>query len=310
MSEAQVFNDTFFAMGTRCDVLFTGLETELAEQMFHRVKKEIVYLENLLSRFLPDSPVSELNRSEKNVWVTVNEDLWSVISVCYNYFQMSNGAFDVTAGPIIKLWKEQAGESQIIPENEVQKALDKSGFHNVDLDFEKRRVRFNAAEMEFDFGAIGKGIALDTIKPVLENNGVKNGIVSLGESSILALGKHPDGDYWPLGIRNPFQPNEYVHVFSTSNECVTTSGITVNDDDGKIKWRNHIISPVDGQPVMENKLVSVKSQSAALGEFISTTWLILPDEDKIILSDQLEDIEILEAEIFEREEFKTKLTIV
>ncbi|MCG6190611.1 FAD:protein FMN transferase [Maribellus maritimus] len=310
MTDNQIFNDTFFAMGTRCDIVFTDLENEFAEQMFQLVKKEVVYLEKILSRFIPTSAVAEINNADKNKWLTVPEDLWNAIALCFDFYQMSNGAFDITAGPIINLWKKKSGESAKVSKKEIIKALEKSGFHRVDLDFEKKRLRYTADNMELDFGAIGKGIAIDRIKPLLERSGVKNGIVSFGESSILALGKHPNGGSWPLGIRNSFQPNEYVHVFSANNECVTTSGIVVNNDDGQIKWRNHIISPVYGYPVEENKLVSVKSQSASLGEFISTTWLILPEEDKNILAEQLKDIEILEAEYTEEKEFKTKLTVI
>ncbi|QGY47409.1 hypothetical protein GM418_28205 [Maribellus comscasis] len=310
MTDNQIFNDTFFAMGTRCDIVFTELEAEFAEQMFQLVKNEVVYLEKIFSRFIPTSAVAEINNADKNKWLTVPEDLWNAIALCFDFYQMSNGAFDITAGPIINLWKEKADELDKVSKKEIRKALEKSGFHKVDLDFEKKRLRYTTDNMELDFGAIGKGIAIDRIKPLLEINGVKNGIVSFGESSILALGKHPNGESWPLGIRNSFQPNQYVHVFSANNECVTTSGIVVNNDDGRIKWRNHIISPVYGYPVYENKLVSVKSQSASFGEFISTTWLILPEEDKNILAEQLKDIEILEAEYTEEKEFKTKLTVI
>ncbi len=310
MPETRIFSDTFFAMGTRCDVVFTDIEEEFAEQTFHRVKNEVVRLEHILSRFIADSPVSVLNRAGKNKWLPVYDDLWNVIKLCFDFYQMSNGAFDVTAGPVIKLWKEKSGEKNKISKKEIRRALEKSGFHKVDMDFEKKRIRFSVDEMEFDFGAIGKGVALDIIKPIIEKEGIKNGIVSFGESSILALGTHPNGQNWPLGIRNTFHPNEYVHVFSAQNEFVTSSGIVVNDDEGQVKWRNHIISPVYGHPVEGNKLVSVKSKSASLGEFISTTWLILQEEDQNILAEQLENIEILEVEYIESGEFKTKLTIL
>jgi thiamine biosynthesis lipoprotein len=309
MSENQIFSDTFFAMGTRCDVVFTNVESEFAEQMFHLVKNEIVHLEQIISRFISDSPVSELNRAGKNKWLSVPEKLWGVISLSFDFFQMSNGAFDVTAGPIISLWKKKDGNTAIISKKEIKDALGKSGFHKIDMDFEKQKIRFTAEGMDFDFGAIGKGIALDTIRPILEKNGVKNGIISFGESSILALGKHPNGKNWPLGIRNTFHPNKCVHVFSSSNECVTSSGTVVNDDKGRVKWRNHIVSPVYGHPVEGNKTVSVKSQSASLGEFISTTWLILPEKDKNILAGQLENIEILEVGYVEGNDFKTRITI-
>jgi thiamine biosynthesis lipoprotein len=310
MPKTEIFNDSFMAMGTRCDVVFTDVENDFAQLMFQRVKTVFIHLEKILSRFIPDSPVAELNRAGKNKWMPVPEELWNVLTLCFDFYQMSNGAFDVTAGPIISLWKSSSANPGKISKKEIKEALKKSGFHKVDMDFVKKKIRFKEDEMEFDFGAIGKGIALDTVQPILLENGIKNGIISVGESSILALGNHPNGEKWPLRIKSTFQPEQYVHIFSVSNECVTSSGGVVNDENGKVKWRNHIISPVYGRPVEGNRMVSVKSLFASLGEFLSTTWLILPDEDKNILAEQLEGIEILEVEYQDEKDFKTKLTML
>jgi thiamine biosynthesis lipoprotein len=306
MEKPIVFSDSFFAMGTRCDVVFTEIETELAEQIFQIVKNEVIHLEHRLSRFIVDSPISVLNETGKDIWIRVEDDIWDILSICYDFWQMSNGAFDITAAPIIRLWKENENPS----DSEIEKARKISGFDKVELDFENQKIRFKVDGLEFDLGAIGKGIALDSIKPVLLKQGVKNAIVSFGESSILALGTHPNGQNWPLGIRNNFMPGEYVHVFSTSNETLTTSGSIVNNDVGEVEFRKHIISPATGFPIETKKSVSVKSESATLGEFLSTTWLILPESDQVLLSDKMKNIEILEVEYSEKKEYKTKLTLI
>ncbi len=306
MSQTTIFSDSFFAMGTRCDVVFISVQQEMADRVFQLVKKEITSLEYRLSRFIPDSPLSMLNRAEKDNWIRVPDDLWDVLTICYDFYQISNGAFDITASPLIQLWKKNN-----VPTNEeVKEAKKLCGFEKVELDIENKRIRFLENHIEFDLGAIGKGIALDSVKPLILNQGVKSGIVSFGESSILALGNHPNGEKWPLGIRNPYDLNEYIHVFFASGETITTSGTILNSDDGEVIHRNYIVSPASGYPVKIKKNVSVKSKTAALGEFLSTVLLILPENDQLILTNKMRNIEILQVEYSEQNEAKTKLTLI
>ena len=306
MSDTTVFSDSFFAMGTRCDVVFTSVKQEFAEQMFQLVKNEISQIEYRLSRFITTSPVSELNSTNKNIWLPVPDDIWDILTICYDFYQISNGAFDITVTPLVKLWKESESPTG----KELANAKQISGFDKVEFDFDNQKLMFLENGVEFDLGAIGKGVALDTIKPVLQNQGVKSGIVSFGENSILALGLHPNKEEWPLGIRNITNPEEFAHVFSASNQVVTTSGSVASTDDGTSIKRRHIISPATGLPIENKKAVSVKSDSATLGEFLSTTFLILPENDKKILSDKFKKVEILEVEYIEGKDYKTKLTIL
>ena len=81
MSEINIFNNTFFAMGTRCDVVLPNVESEFGEQIFHLIKNEVLQLENQISRFIDDSPISELNRTPKNKWIKVSEDIWDILTI-------------------------------------------------------------------------------------------------------------------------------------------------------------------------------------------------------------------------------------
>ena len=306
MENQSIFSDSFFAMGTRCDVVFTSIDSELADRIFQMVRNEIEELENRISRYIPQSPLSEINRTGKDIWIAVPDDLWDILTICFDFYQMSNGAFDVAATAVFDLWKD--GENPV--QQEIDDAKKRSGFDKVEFDFENQKLKFQEDGIEFDLGGIGKGIALDTIKPILINEGIENGIVSFGESSILALGNHPNGEKWPLGIRNSYDVNEFVHLFYVSNETITTSGTIANTDAGEVVKRDHIISPATGFSVEEKRTISVKSESATMGEFISTTWLVLPENDKNILAEKLKNIEILEVNYNEENEYKTKLSLL
>lgn len=305
MSDRLIFSDSFFALNSRCDVVLTDVEQEFAEEIFQLIKAEMNDLENIINPLLPDSSISVLNDAGKGEWLSVSDDLWDILGICYDFYQMSNGAFDITVSPLVELWKNN--ENPLKEEIEVAKS--RSGFDKVEFDFEKQKIQFLQNGIEFNIGALAKGIALDMIKPILVEKGISNAIISFGERSVLALGKHPNGEDWPIGIRNTVNPHEFVHVFLSSNQSISTSGTVLNVDEGSAKKKNHIISPASASLIDTNKTVSVKSESATMGDFIACTWLILPENDKLILSEKLKNTEILEVEYLDND-VKTKLTIL
>lgn len=302
----QIFSDSFYAMGIRCDVVFTMVNQSIVERMFVAVKDEVEKLNNILNHLEPDSSVSKLNKADKSGWISIDDELWDYISVCFDFYQISNGAFDVSVGALTKLWANSDNPESI----ELENAINSSGFENIELDIENKKIRFLKEGVLLDFGAVLKGFALDNIKPLLLENGITNSIISLGERSVLALGTPPSGEEWPLGIWNNYDAEEFVHVFSAKNEFVTTSGFKPALHDESIQQQKHVISPESGLPVEENITVSIKSESAALGGFLSTIWLILPENDRFIVSEAFKNLEILEVDYSIQDEYKTKLTIL
>ncbi len=309
MPEPGVYSDSFFAMGTRCDVVLPGVDEEFGEQVVQLVKDEMIQLEKQLSRFIPQSPISRLNRAAKGEWLYTSQTVWKILTICYDFFQVSNGVFDITLAPLINLWKANHGGRQI-PDDEIGRAKAICGFDKVEFDIEKQQLRFLSDGVEFDLGGIGKGFAIDTIKGVLLNQKIKNAIVNLGDSSVLALGRHPNGEDWPIGIRNAYSKDEYIHVFQVSNETVTTSGTVYNTEKNKRGVRQHIINPLSGKPIESPCSVSVKSDSATFGEFLATTWIILPEYDRKILSEKCRKVETLEINYKSESDFETRLTIL
>lgn len=299
-----VHSDSFFGMGTRCDLVLIDVDEQKAQQIFQIIKNEILHLENIMNRFDPNSSISRLNRSKAGVWLETPDELWDILLLCYDFYQMSNGAFDVTSWPLIDLWKNNAYPTN----SQIESCQQFCGFDKVEFDTERQRLRFKEEGMQFDLGAIGKGIALDRVKSILQKQGKLNGIVSFGESSVLALGVHPSGNYWPIGIQNVMEADDFIHVFEVSDAFVTSSGTLKRSDEGQVVKRNHVISPASGELIQEDRTVSVKSNSATLGEFVSTTWLILSEHDRSIMVESLKEMEILEVN-YSDADYSTKLTI-
>ena len=305
MTEASVFSDTFLAFGSHCEVVLPNLEADHAKKIFQQIKAEIEQLESNISRFSLLSDIHEINQAGKDEWVDVPGELWEILTIAKDFHEMSQGAFDVTMFPLQSLWVEKENPEA----KELNEAQQKCGFKKIEFDTDNKRIRFLEDGLELDFGAIEKGFALDLIKPLLIDLGLNDAIVSFEEDVVLALGNHPAGTAWPIGIRNLENPNDFLHVFEVSGQTVYTSGTVFIRDDGEGMKERKIISPESGMPLEGKRTVSVKADSATMGAFIANIWLILPENDKAIIADQLQNIEILEVEYLD-DDIKTKISLI
>ncbi len=285
-------------MGTRCDVVLFHHDLDFAERVLQTLRKEVLLLESLLSCFQEGSPVAKFNSMKKGELFSPGETLWEIFQQCITYYKITQGAFDITSLPLITLWKDRPLDD--LPDHRhIQEALAISGFENLQFNHEMKEIRKLTDNIGVDFGAIGKGIALDNINKLLKQQKIETAFISFGESSVLALGKHPKGDYWPVGILHPCKPEVILHVFEVVDGCVTTSATLVQKGYRKARSKRHIVDPRSGQAIDSGMLVSVKSESAALGEVLSTSWMILNDGERAILKNNIKEIEIFMAEIAE-----------
>ena len=292
-------------MGTRCDVVLIHHDPDFSERVARVLRHETVQVEYQLSRYIPDSPVSRFNRLASGEIFSPDDSLWNILVLCRDYFHATFGAFDVAAYPVIRLWKDK--EWNFTPDSgRLEAALEISGFDKLVLDPEQKTIHKTVDGVGLDFGAIGKGIALDKMKKILEQFRVNTAFISFGESSVMALGKHPAGEYWPVGIPDPYQPSYMLHTFKARDAFVTTSGTLIRPDRNAARHRLHIVDPRNGMPVSGESLVSVMSGSAVSGEVISTAWLILSDAEKEAITGWRMDTEIFSMD-FESQKTKTNI---
>ena len=305
MSEPIIYSDSFLAMESHCDVVLSDVSEDVAKHIFEQVKSEVEHIENNLNRFYPDSPIALLCNSETNKWISVSDEIWDVLTTCFDLYQISNGAFDITVAPLVELWEEKINPGH----DEIIAAKERCGFQHVEFDYDNQKIRFLREGMAFDFDGIQKGLVLDRLKLMLEDMNVKKAIVSFGEDAVLAIGNHPNGSKWPIGIRNQMKPMEFVHVFAASNEVITSTGTLEKEGMQEEITKSYTISPATGEAIRDNRTISVKSNSGLMGSFIAVCWLILPNNDRAILSENFKDIEIFEANYFDND-IQTSLSII
>lgn len=254
-------------MGTRLDCVLPGIDQNTGDEIFGLVKAEISRLENKMSRFLPNSELTYINKSAAEKNIGVDREWITVLKLCKYYFSATLNCFDITLRKI-------AGEEN----------YSSGGTDKIIINENENTIYFSDPELKIDLGGFGKGYALDKVKKILKRYNVIRGIVSFGESSVLAIGRHPRGNKWKIGIQNLFRPGENVCSFDLENNNLSTSGMLARK--GKLLSRdNPVINPSNGKPVTEIKTVSVKSETATDAEVLSTAlYASSPVKSKKILS--------------------------
>lgn len=261
------YHNHFAGMGTRFDLVLPDTDRSNGDEVFRQIKVEIDRLEKKLSRFLPDSELTYINQFGALSPVKVDQEWITILETCRKYYISTYSCFDVTLQP-------DFGKDQ----NKL------SGADNIIIDKNDETVHFADPGIKIDLGGFGKGYAMERVSDILRLHDIKNALVSFGESSILALGKHPCGNHWEIGVQHLFRPGENIFVFDLKDENMSTSGMPGKN--GKLRYRNHaLINPVNGHPVNMLRTISVKSRKALDTEVLSTALYVSPpDKRKKILS--------------------------
>ena len=245
-------------MGTTFSVVAYGTDSAQLEASAQAAMDEAHRLDRLLSNYLPDSEWSRVNREAAERPVAVSAELFDLLSACLDYSRRSEGAFDITVGPLMKVWGFYKGEGLLPRPAEISQALNRVGYQHLVLDVARRTVQFDRPGVEIDPGGIGKGYAVDRMVDVLRRRGVGIALVSAGGSSVYGLGAPPDGpDGWPVPIRAPGDPHATAATVRLKNESISTSGSYERFFRAGGRVYSHIMDPRTGYPAQGTASVSV-----------------------------------------------------
>ena len=246
------------AMGSSFSLVLLGPDRPRLESAAAAAFAEAHRLDRLLSNYLAGSEWSAMNREAGSRSVQVTPELFALLSECLDYSRKSDGAFDITVGPLTKVWGFYKGEGGLPQPKKVEAALKRVGYRHVQLDPALRTVRFARPGMDLDPGGIGKGYAVDRMAEVLEQAGVRIALVSASGSSIYGLGAPPDEPQgWPVTIRTPRDPSAVATHVVLKNMSLSTSGSYEKFFWAKGRTYSHIVDPRTGYPAQGTSAVSV-----------------------------------------------------
>ena len=278
-------------MGTVVTVsLYDKQDQEILDKVFAKVKE----LESILSINEAGTLVDKINESAGISPVKVDDDTYTIIKKGIEYSELSNGLFDITVGPIVKLWSIGLPEAKVPTQAEIEEKLPLIGYNDIELNDEDKTVYLKRKGMIIDLGGIAKGYTADVISNILTEEGVKSAIIDLG-GNIFAHGKKVNGDDWRIGIQDPYSDRgDKVGVITVSNKSVVTSGIYERyiEKDG-IKY-HHILSPLTGYPY-ENEIagITIVSDKSVDGDALSTSVFAMGVEEGMNFVNSIDGIDAI-----------------
>src|SRR5712671_6013045 len=256
-SEALRLESSVEAMGSSYSLVLYGEDRGRLEAASEEAFEEVRRLDRMLSNYRPDSEWSEVNRHAAERPVKVSVELFKLLSACVEYSRLSDGAFDISVGPLMKVWGFYKGSGHLPHEAEVRAALAKVGYRNILLDAAGRTVHFAREGVELDPGGIGKGYAVDRMVDILRKDGIAAALVSASGSSIYALGAPPGEAGWKVRIRDPKNEANTVTEVTLKNESMSTSGSYEKFFRAEGRIYSHIMDPRTGFPAAGTLSASV-----------------------------------------------------
>jgi len=269
------------------------------EAGFEQLKR----IDAMMSDYKNDSELSRVNREAFTNPVKVSPELFEILQKSVRFSRLSNGAFDVTVGPLVDLW-HKAGEANTVPdENTLATAKARVGFEKLILDANERTVRFAVKGMRLDLGGIAKGYAVDKAVEVMRREGAIGGMVC-ASGDIRCFGKPADKDTWRVGLQNPVAANpsdsngaigaeQVLMVLKVNDMAVSTSGdyrrfVTIGG-----KKYSHIIDT--NTATGANKLSSdtILAANAVDTDALSTAVNVMGAEKGLALVESLDGVEAI-----------------
>jgi FAD:protein FMN transferase len=259
------------AMATRFEVAIP-YGTPNALDAAEAALDEIDRIEQLLTVYRDDSDVSVLNANGGGV---ASAELYGLLQTCAVLTNDTAGAFDVAIGSLVKSWGFHKRAGRVPTEIELSLAMFNSGQRHVLLDERTNTVKF-LRPVELNFGAIGKGYALDRAAALLQRDwGIRSALLHGGGSSVRAVGCPPNNVRgWPIALRHPSQENKSLGVVYLNNSGLGTSAATYQHFEFNGKQYGHVLDPRTGRPADGVQSASCVAGSAALADALSTAMFV------------------------------------
>jgi thiamine biosynthesis lipoprotein len=246
------------AMGAMYSVVLYGSDQAKMEAATDAAFGEVARLDRMLSNYRADSEWSGVNRHAAQAPVKVSPELFQLLSACLEYSRQSEGAFDISVGPLMKLWGFYKGYGSLPKPDEVAEAIGKIGYRHIHLDSSAGTVSFDRPGVELDPGGIGKGYAVDRMVDVLKRLGFEIAYVAGSDSSIYGLGAPPtEPRGWRVEIKDPRNPRRAVAEVFLKNMSLSTSGSAEKFFRAEGRTYAHIMDPRTGYPAQGSLAVSV-----------------------------------------------------
>ena len=280
-------------MGTSYHIVVTAefgakTNTQLKKIVEHRLKE----ISQHLSTYIIDSEISRLNQAEAGAWFQVSPDLYRVINAADSVSRMTDGAFDITIGPVVELWGfgNTKKVSQKEPPTEEQVLVIKKhvGYQKLEIQEKPPAIKKLDSDLKIDVSAIAKGYGVDEIVLLLKSmTGIHGAMVEIG-GEVRVFGDRYDGSEWTVGIQSPVRNRgglaTKVHL---QNKSIASSGDYVHFFKHEGRRFSHIINPEIGVPVETDVVATaVIDASCMVADAWATAFMVSDVQESLEIADR------------------------
>jgi thiamine biosynthesis lipoprotein len=252
-----------------------GPDSAALPRILEEALDEVDRIDRLMSHYKPESPLSQLNREARRGPVNVEPELFDFIAEAMRYSRESNGAFDITVGPLMKAWGFFGGDGRLPSEQQLANARRSVGARHVVVDHRLRTIAFDDSGVELDLGGIAKGYAVDRAASVLRRRGVTAALISAGGSSVYGLGAPPNRESWSVAIEDPVEGSRIALNVELRDRALSIAGSSEKFFEVEGTRYSHIMDPRSGRPVRGILTVAVLSPNATSGDALDDALFVL-----------------------------------
>ena len=239
---------------------------------------EVDRIDRLMSHYKSESPLSRVNREAAQHPVPVDPELFDFIVDAMRYHDDSNGAFDITVGPLMKAWGFFRGEGRLPSENELAAARRLVGGAHVILNRGSKTIAFDESGVELDLGGIAKGYAVDRAVELFKRRHIEAARISAGGSTIYALGAPPGRDAWEVTIQDPIDARKIALTVQVKDRAVSVAGSSEKSFESDGVTYSHIMDPRTGGPAQGVLSVAVLASTGTAGDALDDAFFVLGPE--------------------------------
>jgi len=280
----QAWKQSHLALGTVVEIQVRHAEKGKAEAAMALAFAEMRRVEALFNRYDPQSPIGIINSSAATSF-SVSPEVYAVMRQCDAFWKGTAGAFDAGVGAVSDAWGFHGGEPDVPPTARLQRSMKRSGWRHVRLREEGRVQR--VVPVQFDFGAIIPGYAVDCAVAVLKREGITEALVD-GGGEIRSTGGE-----WTIGIQHPRKKGEIIRRLRLQGAAVATSGDYEQYFEKDGRRYHHILDPRTGFPVSSCQSVTVLAPNGVTADALSTGFFVLGPQEMMRRVREMADVHVM-----------------
>ena len=294
-------------MGTFAHIIVVAPDQRTADKSIEAALQQLQNIETLMSYHRADSELAGVNRSAHKQPVKVSKDTFEVLQRAVEFSRLSDGAFDVTVGPLVDLWHWAAETNTAPTDSELADTNARVGYEKLILDANEMTVRFAVEGMKLDLGAIAKGYGIDKAVEAMQRCGAVGGLVDVG-GDIRCFGKPSKGKtHWLIALQDPNDKIENrkskiensigmgapLLVLKLTDAAVATSGHYRRFAVIGGKKQSHIINTKTGCGSDKLASVTIIAKDATAADALATAVSVMGTEKGLALIEKLPETEAI-----------------